>query len=65
MKKFFGVIGLLLLSFCSIAQNKYAIIPKPTQLVQMAGTFLVNEILGLLISNRFDSKLTTTDHRCK
>jgi hexosaminidase len=49
MKKFFGVIGLLVLSFCSIAQNKYAIIPKPTQLVQMAGTFLVNAQTKILI----------------
>jgi len=49
MKNFFGVIGLFALSFYSIAQNKYAIIPKPTQLVQTAGSFVVNAQTKILI----------------
>lgn len=49
MKNFFGVIGLIALSFYSIAQNKYAIIPKPTQLVQTAGSFLVTAQTKILI----------------
>ncbi|MDZ7933662.1 MAG: glycoside hydrolase family 20 zincin-like fold domain-containing protein [Emticicia sp.] len=49
MKKVFSVLCLTVLSVCSFAQNKYAIIPKPTQLVQATGSFVVNAQTKILI----------------
>ncbi len=49
MKKSFFILCLIALSFCSIAQNKYAIIPKPAQLVPALGSFIINAETKILI----------------
>ncbi len=49
MKKSFFILCGIALSFCSIAQNKYAIIPKPAQLVPAAGSFVINAETKILI----------------
>ncbi|WP_394990004.1 family 20 glycosylhydrolase [Emticicia sp.] len=49
MKKLIGLFSLLAFSFSSFAQNKYNIIPKPTQLLATTGEFLVNAQTKILI----------------
>ncbi|RYU92969.1 glycoside hydrolase family 20 protein [Emticicia agri] len=49
MKKIFGLLSLLILSFSSIAQNKYAIIPKPLELTPLAGEFTIDTQTKILI----------------
>ncbi|CAH0996204.1 hypothetical protein EMA8858_02335 [Emticicia aquatica] len=49
MKKFISVLCLTALTFCGFAQNKYAIIPKPTQLTMANGFFTVNPQTKILI----------------
>jgi hexosaminidase len=49
MKKLIGLLSLIAFSFLSFAQNKYAIIPKPTQLIATNGGFLVNSQTKILI----------------
>lgn len=51
MKKIIGLLSLIAFSFLSFAQNKYAIIPKPTQLVTSNGQFLVTAQTKILIPN--------------
>ncbi len=53
MKKLIGLFSLIAFSFSSLAQNKYAIIPKPTQLLTTTGDFLVNAQTKILIPNDF------------
>ena len=49
MKKLIGLFSLIVFSFSSFAQNTYAIIPKPTQLIAANGEFLVNAKTKILI----------------
>ena len=49
MKKSFFILCLIALSFCSIAQNKYAIIPKPAQLVPALSSFVIDAQTKILI----------------
>lgn len=49
MKKIFGCLSLLVLSFSTIAQNKYAIIPKPLELTPLAGEFTIDAQTRILI----------------
>ena len=49
MKKIFGLLCLVAYAFGSFAQNKYAIIPKPTQLTTANGSFIVNAQTKILI----------------
>jgi hexosaminidase len=49
MKKIFGVLCLFILTFSTIAQNKYAIIPKPLELTPMAGEFIIDTKTRILI----------------
>jgi hexosaminidase len=54
MKIFFGIICLSVLSFCGFAQNNYAIIPKPTELIAKNGSFSVNGKTKILIPKNVD-----------
>src|SRR6218665_806671 len=49
MKKIFGLVSLLILSFSTIAQNKYAIIPKPLELTPQTGEFIIDAQTKILI----------------
>ncbi len=49
MKKIFGCLSLLILSFSTIAQNKYAIIPKPLELTPLTGEFTIDKQTKILI----------------
>ena len=49
MKKLIGLLSLAMLPSLSFAQNKYAIIPKPLQLLAASGEFLVNAQTKILI----------------
>lgn len=49
MKKIFGCLSLLILSFSTIAQTKYAIIPKPLELTPLAGEFTIDAQTRILI----------------
>jgi hexosaminidase len=49
MKKLIGLLSLVVYSLASIAQNKYHIIPKPTQLTAANGDFLVSSQTKILI----------------
>ena len=49
MKKIFGCLSLLILSFSTIAQNKYAIIPKPLELTPLTGEFTIDAQTKILI----------------
>lgn len=49
MKKIVGFLSLLILSFATIAQNKYAIIPKPLELTPLTGEFTIDAQTKILI----------------
>ncbi|PLK43130.1 family 20 glycosylhydrolase [Emticicia sp. TH156] len=49
MKKISGYLWLLMLSFSAIAQNKYAIIPKPLELTPVNGTFVIDAQTRIII----------------
>jgi hexosaminidase len=49
MKKIFGLLSLLILSFSTIAQNQYAIIPKPLELTSLTGEFTIDAQTKILI----------------
>lgn len=49
MKKILGFLSLLILSFSTIAQNKYTIIPKPLELTPLAGEFVIDAKTKIVI----------------
>jgi hexosaminidase len=49
MKKIFGFLSLFILSFSTIAQNKYAIIPKPLELTPLTGEFTIDAQTKIMI----------------
>ena len=49
MKKNIGFLSLLILSFSTIAQNKYAIIPKPLELTPLTGEFTIDAQTKILV----------------
>lgn len=49
MKKILGYLSLLILSFSTIAQNKYTIIPKPLELTPLAGEFVIDAKTKIVI----------------
>ncbi|RFS18437.1 family 20 glycosylhydrolase [Emticicia sp. C21] len=49
MKKAFGLFSLLILAFSTIAQNKYAIIPKPLELTPLTGEFTIDAQTKILV----------------
>ncbi|WP_337040567.1 glycoside hydrolase family 20 protein [Emticicia sp. 17c] len=49
MKKWIGYLSLIMLSFSALAQNKYAIIPKPLELTPLNGAYVITAQTKILI----------------